>query len=268
MIKKILLSSLLASGVLVAQDQAELNTQIATVKAKIAVLNAEVKALEGQLPPNEKIMTHTEFGYMQTTGNTQTKTYNLDSNLKKGWNKNVVALVFDGQYADDHGVELNNKYFIELNYDYQFTDSFSLNYLLGYRDDKFSSFDYQYYTGPGAKYKAIATATQVLSLEGNILYSVDKDIATSVKETYSAYRAKGDYTWQTLANLKFSQELSYRGSFENSDKYFVYSKTAFSSKISDIFSAGLSYKVDYVNQAGIGIEHTDTTFTANLIMDY
>ena len=70
-----------------------------------------------------------------------------------------------------------------------------------------------------------------------------------------------------LENLKFDQELSYRGSFEESKKYFVFSKTAFTSKLSDMFSAGLSYKVDYVNEPG-DKEKSDTTLTANLIIDY
>jgi hypothetical protein len=34
-----------------------------------------------------------------------------------------------------------------------------------------------------------------------------------------------------------------------------------------MFSAGISYKVDYVNNAG-DKANTDTTLTANLIMDY
>jgi hypothetical protein len=44
-------------------------------------------------------------------------------------------------------------------------------------------------------------------------------------------------------------------------------KTTLTSKLSDIFSAGLSYKVDYVNLPSVQ-EYADTTFTANAIIDY
>ncbi len=262
MVKKMILSALVSSSFLVAADT-----------------------------KSDALVTHTELGYISTTGNTETKTFNLESKLKKGFGKNIFALSFDGQYADDRGVESKNKYFVELTYDYEFTKRFAFNYLVGYQNDKFSAFDYQFYTGPGAKYKAIVSKTHNLSLEGSILYSLDEysDVkydatgavisypnanntpvasrVDGVSDDYSAYRAKGVYTWQINENLKFDQELTYRGSFDSSQKYFIYSKTAFYSKISDIFSAGISYKRDYVNQAG-NKEKTDTTLTANLIMDY
>jgi len=263
LIKKIALSTLLASTLVVA---AEPDTKKDTT-----------------------FVTHTELGYIETQGNTETTTFNLDTKVKKGWGRNIFELHFDGQYAEDKKTETKNKYLIELEYDYEITDRLAFNYLVGYKTDKFSAFDYQFYTGPGAKYKAIVTEKHKLSLEGNLLYSVDEisDVhydsagniisypaSTSVAATvagetdnYAAFRAKAVYGWQILENLKFDQELSYRGSLEDSNKYFIFSKSAFKSKLSDIFSAGISYKVDYVNEPGVK-DNTDTTLTANLIIDY
>ena len=263
--KKIILCSLVASSLLLAAD-ADVN--------KVTPLT-----------------THTELGYIKTDGNTETQTFNLDAKAKKAWGKHIGNLLFDGQYADDSGVETKNKYIVELNYDYAFTDRFAFTYLAGYKSDKFSAFDSQAYTGPGAKYKAIVSDAHNLTLEGNILYSMDEisdveydaggnvinypnaantPVASVVQgdsDNYAAYRAKAVYTWQMLENLKFDQELSYRGSFEETSNYFVFSKTALVSKLSGMFSAGLSYKVDYVNEAGLK-DDTDTTLTANLIIDY
>jgi len=236
-----------------------------------------------------ELVTHTELGYIGTTGNTETKTFNLDAKIKKNWDKHAGIFTFDGQYADDKGIETKNKFFTELEYDYSYSDKWAFSYLIGYKNDKFSSFDYQFYTGPGVKYKAIETKKHNLSLEGNLLYAIDSymDIKTdsngdfveypneggvittpSYDDDYTSYRLKGIYTWQMLENLKFDQELSYRGSFEEADNFFVFSKTGFTSKLSDIFSAGISYKVDYTNNPAEGKESTDTTFTIGLIVDY
>lgn len=255
------------------------------------VASSLVVAAEPDLKKDDALVTHTEFGYIQTDGNTETKTFNLEAKAKKGWGRHIGNFIFDGQYADDQGNETKNKYFVELEYDYEITDRFAFDYLVGYKTDKFSAFDYQAYTGPGAKYKAIVSKNHNLSLEGNILYSVDEisdieydgtgevinypnpgntpvdSVVLGENDTYGSYRLKGVYTWQMLENLKFDQEASYRSSFEDSNKYFVFSKTALSSKISDMFSAGISYKVDYVNEAGEK-ENTDTTLTLNLIIDY
>ncbi len=256
------------------------------------VASSLIMANEPNLEKDDALVTHVALGYIQTNGNTETQTFNLDAKAKKGWQRHIFELSFDGQYADDSGAETKNKYFTELEYDYEITDRFAFDYLVGYKSDKFSRFDYQFYTGPGVKYKAVDIETQSLNFEGNILYAVDEISAVyysdptkttpieypdstvgyaakdnSINDTYGAYRLKGVYGWQMFENLKFDQELSYRASFEDSQKYFVYSKTAFSSKISDIFSAGISYKVDYVNEPA-DKESTDTTLTLNLILDY
>ena len=297
--KKIVIISLVASSWLLASQtqtpktKEEIKAEISTLKSRLSSLQTQMKTFEVVKTPKEKLKTHTELGYIGTTGNTDTQTFNLESKLKRKWGKHEGTLKFDGQYADNKGIVSKNKFFVELEYIYAFTGRFSFDYLVGYKQDKFSAFDYQAYTGPGAKYKVIVSPKHKLSVDGNILYSVDQyakvnygDIAKtkvvaypnakntpilatdpSYSDKYAAYRLKGVYVWKVLKNLKFGQELSYRGSLEVANRYFVYSKSALTTKLSDIFSAGLSYKVDYVNQAGDN-KNTDTTLTANLIVDY
>jgi len=241
--KKILLSSLLVSSLVTAAD--------------------------ANYDESNKLITHTEFGYISTSGNTETKTYSLDSKIKKGFDKHLLALSFDGQYAEDSDIETKNKYLIELTYNYELTSKLAFKYLFGYKDDKFSGYNYQLYTGPGVSYKALELENQNLSLDSIVLYSKDKlDGASAISNDYTSLRVNATYEWQVLEDLKFTQEASYRTDIEDVDNYFVFSKTAFSSKISDIFSAGISYKVDYTNLEASGKESTDETLTANLSIDY
>jgi putative salt-induced outer membrane protein len=214
----------------------------------------------------QEIVTHTEMGYIQTNGNTKTKTFNLDTKAERAWQKHIGILSFDGQYSSDTGVTIKKKYFLELEYNYELSNKLAFSYLAGYKYDQFSGFDYQAYTGPGIKYAAIKETAQNLSLEASALYSQDKYVAGTTND-YAAYRLKGDYALQITDTLKFTQEVSLRGSFEESDNYFAFSKTALMSKISDIFSAGVSYKLDYANRPAARYK-TDETLTLNLIMDY
>ncbi|WP_297440247.1 DUF481 domain-containing protein [Sulfurimonas sp.] len=236
-------------------------------KILLTSLVASAFALSAQAADANALVTHTEMGYIQTDGNTKTKTFNLDAKAKKAWDKHVGTLKIDGQYAQNDDIETKNKYIIEANYDYMISTKFSFNYLAGYKSDRYAGFAYQTYTGPGAKYQAVKTDNHNLSVDGNILYSSDKSYVTKDTNNYSSYRVQAIYAWQIVENLKFSQEASLRGSFENTDNYFAYSKTALTSKISDIFSAGVSYKVDYVNKP-LAPKNTDSTLTFNLIMDY
>ena len=241
--KKILLSALVTTSIIMAEDI--------------------------DYTQSNTLVTHSEFGYISTEGNTETKTYSLDAKITKGFDKNLFTLTFDGQYAEDNEIETKNKYLLELQYDYTITERFSFNYLAGYKQDKFSGFNYQAYTGPGGKYKAIVSGNHNLSLDGNILYSEDDledvnldatgeviaypnptDIPTAsttagTTEDYTSIRLKAVYDWQIVENLKFNQEASYRADTSDTQNYFVYSKTALNSKISDVFSAGISYKIYY-----------------------
>jgi putative salt-induced outer membrane protein len=239
-----------------------------------------------------ELKTHTELSYVQTQGNTDTEAFSLDFMGEKAWDKHSIKLDFDALYGKDNELETKNKIITELNYDYQFAEHFALNYLTGYKNDKFSGFEYQFYTGPGIKYIVLDSKAHKLNFQGNILYNLDETmdgyfdangdeikypypdgtagarVVNGESDDYAGYSLKGDYAWEIMENLKFVQELSYRSDFDNADNYFAFSKTGISAKISDIFSMGVSYKIDYTNLAPADKEYADRTFMTSLIIDY
>lgn len=214
------------------------------------------------------LKTHAEFGFTNTSGNTDTTSYALNLDLKDTWGKHLVNFMFSNQYAEDSGSKTINKLLTELNYNYALNDKLAFSYLLGYKNDTFSDFKYQGYTGPGLEYKILQDEVQNLSIGGSILYSQDKLMSTNSIERYSALRVSGAYQYIINENVKFTQDLSMRSSFENTDNYFAYSKTALISKLSDTFSLGLNYTIDYVNLTPTGTQHSDRTLSANLIVDF
>ena len=238
---------------------------------KIIALSLLTSTLVLAQDAKNPLVSHAEFGFIDTKGNTNTQTYNLEASLKKTKEQHSLEFKFDGQYAEDDGDEIKNKYAATLEYNYAFNPTIALSAIAGYKDDKFSGFDYQAYAGPGVKWQAYKSEKQALSLDAAILYSIDKyEFEQNGEESndYAAGRAKLAYELVVLENLKFTQDLSYRVDLGESENYFIYSKSALTSKISDIFSAGLSYKIDYANTPPSGKEYTDKTLTANLIVDF
>ena len=272
---KIVLSTLLISTLAltaqaeIAKDQVKLKADIETAKATKKTAESNLKALEAQLASNEDIMTTVRIGYINVTGNSETETFTLYAEAKKAWDKHSVSLVVDSQYGSTNDVTSVNKFFTEGNYGYSFIPSLAVTGVIGYKNDKFSSFNYQSYIGPGLKWATYKSKTQNLSLEGSVLYANDKFRTTlpDSEESYGAYRAKLLYALNIVENLKFDQELSYKASFSNADNYFAYSRSALTSKLSDIFSAGVSYKVDYTNITQTISQH-DNTLEAFLSIDY
>jgi len=228
-LKKIVLSLVVASSLVIAGEEAlnqdVLYAEIAEIKAQKSALNDKIKSLESKLL-NAKFIARAELGFMQTQGNTNTDIFNLDLSVKKGWSGvHLVGFSFDAQYATDDKVETKNKYLAELDYSYLLTDRLSVTYLFGFKQDKFSGYDYQLYTGPGLKYAFIKTQDHKLTLEGSTLFSEDniedtqydaggniipypnpnKTAVVSTKrgdvDRYASYRIKGVYGWQILSNL-------------------------------------------------------------------
>ncbi|WP_345972640.1 DUF481 domain-containing protein [Sulfurimonas diazotrophicus] len=246
---------------------------------------------DGAEKPNP-LVTHTELGYVKTGGNTDTESFSLDFGGKKTWGKHSVRLDFDALYGTENGIENKNKIYTEGNYDWQFAKRLALNYIVGYKDDKFSGFEYQFFTGPGAKYIALDSKKFKLDFQGNVLFNTQQEMdkyydanGTEIKYPYPdgkagltrvdglyddfwGYLVKGNFVWLVVEGFKFIEEASYRSGFDDDQNYFVYSKTALESKINGNFSLGVSYKIDYTNMPPAGNERTDTTFMVALIIDY
>jgi putative salt-induced outer membrane protein len=225
---------------------------------------------------NKSFIVHLEMGYNQTTGNTQTQNFSLDGKIKKQYFKHNFKIVFDSQYSSDDNNQTANKYKIVGDYLYQLYEDFSYGYLVGYKVDHFSGFNYQFVTGPLMEYKAYKSDDQNLTLSLSGMYSIDEvkeDLEQlppvySKKIKYPSIAVAFDYVWQMLENLKFTQYASFREDISQENRYFIFSKSAVASKISTLFSMGVSYKVDYVSQPPQGKKNTDTTLLVSLIMDY
>ena len=241
-------------------------------------------------------VTHTELSYVRTQGNTDTTAFSVDFTGTQKINDIAIKLDLDALYGDEKSIENKNKFLGEINLDYHISDHFTINYLYGYKNDKFSGFDSQQYTGPGVKLIAVASNVHNLDFQANALYSQDDEMNSYYTDetkseqikypypnglegayldpesgdvrSYTGYIGKFSYNWQITKSFKFLQEANYRGDFENSDNYFAFSKTAVESKIASILSLGISYKADYTNQPPAGNVYTDTTFMTSLIIDY
>ena len=281
--KKLFTITLLHTLVFANTSTDTTNKQISDTKALIEELQAKLKRLEDSKTTQkqkyealalikkrkiEEFKTHTEFGFASTQGNTKTTAYNLDTKIEKAFNKHQLTLMGDVEYASDKGEATKDKYFLEFNYGYKLNKKLYLEYIAGYKFDGFSGYDYRAYTGPGLKYKAIEADIHNLELSSALLMSTDKKESETDAYNYTSWRAKLEYSWQVLKNLKFAETFTYRTDVTKTDDYFVDSKTAFTSKISDIFSVGLNYKIDYVNMPDIGNKRTDRTLLANLIADF
>ena len=236
---------------------------------------------------DQKLSTHAELSYANTSGNTESQDVagNLKMNLP--FYSNDLRLVANVLYSENTSYDENgsfvdnlrtkNRWDAELNYDYNFNDSWAFNYILGGKGDEFSTFVYQIYTGPGAIWTAVKTDEHNLKFQGNVLYMWDRvredtsatPIVDEYTNDYSGYQVSLDYVYQFTKISKFIQYAMYRSEFSDSTNYFIKSKTAVESKMSDVFSLGVSYTIDYTNNKADDVRsYTDSVFLASIIADF
>lgn len=214
-----------------------------------------------------EIITHSEFSYINTKGNTNTTSLAFEGTIKEEWEHHRLRLRGDAYRSTANSLVSKDKWSAEVNYDFPLCSRVSMNYLTGYKDDRFSGFNYQFYTGPGMGIKIINDTDYKLDLQGNLLYDVDKpnDLPSY---HYLSSKLGAIYNWKIQNNLKFIQEATFRMNLKETQYNFFYSKTAFENKINSSLSMGVSYKIDYVNTPPELSFRSDRTFLVSLIVDY
>ena len=234
-----------------------------------------------------EMTTHAELSYANTDGNTESQDVAANLKMNIPFYSNAVRFVGNVLYSENTSYDENgtfvddlrtkNRWDAELNYDYNFNDTIAFNYIAGTKGDEFSTFVYQSYTGPGAIYTPLKTETQELKFQGNVLYMWDhvREDTSAVPvvpkhvHEYAGYQLSLDYVYNFTKSSKFTQYLMYRSEFEDATNYFVKSKTALESKMSDIFSLGMSYTADYTNNKANDVRsYTDRVFLASVIADF
>jgi len=241
---------------------------------RIVFATTALYALAGaDTPVATPLQTHTEISYVQTQGNTDSQSFAMAFNLNKKWERHILGVKSSALFSTEDNNETKNKWNVDVNYGYRYSERLSFEYLVNYSQDRYSGYDSQLYTGPGVAYAALLGPVHTLNLTGSVGYARDDiaqppSVTTDDIKTYTSGKAEASYAWQIVEQLRFREDASYRVSFEDAQNYFVLSTTALESKISDVFSMGMSYKADYKNLVPAGKKRLDTTFLASLIIDY
>jgi len=202
------------------------------------------------------------LGYVGTTGNTRTSTFNARVDMtheKDKWRNNLVANTF---YTKNSDVKTAEKYFVSGQSNYRYSGNMSLFGRASYEDDRFSGYEYQ------------ATATIGLGrrfLQARPSMTLDLEVGGGIKgyqeeggnsKTEAIFRLAGKYAWDFREKSKFTQELSsdIGGQF-TVDR----SITSLTAQLRGNFAINLSYTVKYTSRVPEDKKKTDTETAINLV---
>ncbi|MDD2894519.1 MAG: DUF481 domain-containing protein [Aliarcobacter sp.] len=209
---------------------------------------------------------HLELSYVQTSGNTNTTTFSskLQGTAALSSTESIKA---KGSmlYSENENKTSANKYNIELDYNHMINEKLYSYAGISYIKDESSDYDYRLNMGPGLGYKLLEDDIQTVDIQGGLDYANDK-YKNGTKDNYIAGKTELNYKYSFSQNLQFKQMLSYLGSFEDGDKYFIVSDSALEVNMTQNLSLGISYGLDYTNKTEK--ENLDKKFLTSLIVDF
>lgn len=209
------------------------------------------------------LFTQSKVSYTNPKKSTDIPLVAFDGAIKKQWDEHGLNLNVNLCKSTDTEKMSKEKWTSELSYNYQIGSRMCINYLVGYKEDRFIGLDYQLYSRPQIELKAIDYGTHKLDLNANLLYGENK-LEALQSDSFSSSKVGAIYRWQAKENLKFTQESFYRVNLENTQYSYFNSKIAMETKITPVLSMGLHYKVDY-RTIPFSPSRTDRTFLVSLI---
>jgi putative salt-induced outer membrane protein YdiY len=216
-----------------------------------------------------------EFGYVATSGNTETTTINgafsASYEVEKWRNTLGVTTIFgSAEDASTSEVETNaERYFIEGKTDYKYSESSYAFVLANYDDDRFSGNDYQVSVSGGRGFVIDTGETSKLDIEIGAGYRETKLKATvdlpseSIDETI--FRLAGNYVCDITKTSKFEQKISTEIGDDNT---VTKSYTGLSANVADNLALKLSLTATHQSDVRGDTEELDTVTAVTIVYNF
>lgn len=219
-------------------------------------------------PPGEKAWSlSSEMSYVNTTGNTRTRTLGSKNKFRRDWSDAALNLEGNALKSDENGASTAEKYSAAEKVEWKFSPDNYLFELGKWEKDRFAGIDSRMTAGGGYGRQLLSTARQLVRGEIGAQYSWE-DRQGGDYEKFGSGRAFALYSLRLSETAEFAQEGEYIYEFIDSDAYRLSSLTSLKTAINSHFAVKLSYEVNLDNDPPPGFTKTDTTTSAALVATY
>lgn len=226
-------------------------------------LNADVAATR-KAAVNEGWQGSATFGYVATTGNTNTRSLNaraLAAYRLANW---ANALSFQALQGSTGGVTTSESYEFNAQSDYSLTDT---NYLFGLGDylrNTFASYRRRTTEVLGFGWRVLALPTQQVDIEVGA-GARQTHFTDDSSETEFIERLAASYLWKFTDKSNFSEAVSLdHGAFNT----YLQSVTSLTTNLAGNFALSLSYTINNNSHPLATFKHTDTVTSVSLVYTF
>ncbi|MEE8059441.1 MAG: DUF481 domain-containing protein [Pseudomonadales bacterium] len=269
--------TVLISNDLIAQENKELTVEetkkIEELNHEIQKITEEITWLTGTTAEQETAEKDNiwsgdvEFGYVDTSGNTEESTIKSRVDIKREKNEWRYNLLFDSLNSETKGKRSAEKYFFANRLAFQYSEyDYAFGYL-SYDEDNFSGFDYQATTSAGYGRRLINNEVMQWDVEVGPGYRYSKVDDNSIADDSEEVilRAFSKYSWHFSDNADFSQAANIEAGKDNTISKSI---TALKVQVIGALSLKLSYTIKYTEDVPPGTRHADTETAVTLTYSF
>lgn len=212
---------------------------------------------------------NTELGFIQTSGNSDTQSFNGKFNVVRELQPLKTAFKFDALTSEESGEASKEKYLSEFKLDYSLGEFDYFTSLLSYEDDRFSGYQYQSTLSIGYGYRAWNEEQGKLDFEVGPGYrrnslEVRNEHGEKVEEE-AVGRLGMNLEVNISDNAKFTEVIT----IEGGDSSTVYkSDMGLQSTLIGALAMKINYQVKHTDTVPEGTENTDTTIGVTLVYSF
>jgi putative salt-induced outer membrane protein len=223
---------------------------------------ASIVAAQDSVPPRPWKL-QTDFGFVNTAGNTSTTTLNAGEHFSYTTGPWKFGQLFAVVYGRTDGEESAENYTAGLRGDYAFSEHFGAYALGNWNRDEFAGIERRFEEGGGLTFTPVAKDRTTLSFEAGI--SANQQRSTDgIDDSFTAGRGALLFKQAFATSAYFQQTAEVLPNLQQRSDYRVNSETALVAPLSKAIAFKASYVIKFDNDPEPGFEETDRFLTSGL----
>ena len=205
----------------------------------------------------------TDFGFVNTSGNTSTTTLNAGEKASYTAGRWTLAQGFGAVYGRTEGTKSAESYTAGLRADYALSPRLALYGLGGWDRNEFAGISRRFEEGAGLSLKAVVQPRTTLTLEAGAAANQQRDLA-GASDNFASGRGAVLFKQMLNAAAYVQQGVEALQNFEDGSDTRVNSETALVAPLSSRIAFKAGYVIRFDNQPEPGFKKTDRYLTSGL----